>query len=191
MYGKCIESSSAMKLQWNSVQNNATTGGCAKYFQQDAVVSQLQWDAASRKCCSKNLWYEAPARTKGYSKTLPRKMPEAAARCKTFAAASWFTGAASNSGCHSSGPSDSFEGSSTPSSTWELQNLVNEGSDALPNGRPSNSTAHQCQTTWAINSLSHYESTRKAEGRLARLKTMAWDGSVLPSWKRAAVDMFV
>ena len=95
--------------------------------------------------------------------------------------ASWFTRAASNSGCHSSGPSDSFEGSSTPSSTWELQNLVNEGSDALPNGRPSNSTAHQCQTTWAINSLSHYKSTRKAEGRLARLKTMAWDGSVLPS----------
>ena len=67
-----------MELQWNSVQNNATTGGYAKYFQQDAVVSQLQWDAASRKCCSKNLWYEAPARTKGYSKTLPRK---AAARC--------------------------------------------------------------------------------------------------------------
>ena len=51
--------------------------------QETMVVSRLQWDAASRKCCSKNLWYEAPARTKGYSKTLPRKVfsmrPEAAA----------------------------------------------------------------------------------------------------------------
>ena len=156
----------------------------------------LVW--GSRKICSielknKKLEQRATAR-RCHEKLLAwgcSKMPEAAARCKTFAAASWFTGAASNSGCHSSGPSDSFEGSSNPSSTWELQNLVNEGSDALPNGRPSNSTAHQCQTTWATNSLSHYESTRKAEGRLARLKTMAWDGSVLPSWKRAAVDMFV
>ena len=40
---------------------------------------------------------------------------------KTFAAASWFIRAASNSGCHSSGPLDALEGSSTPSSMWEQQ----------------------------------------------------------------------
>ena len=40
---------------------------------------------------------------------------------KTFAAASWFIRAASNSGCRSSGPPDALEGSSEPSSMWEQQ----------------------------------------------------------------------
>ena len=51
---------------------------------------------------------------------------------KTFAAASWFIQAASNSGCQSSGPPDDLEGSSTPSSMWEQQWKLQHQFNTLP-----------------------------------------------------------